>query len=243
MKMYVLPIKKKTVLISFVLFFAGIFAGDFLLTRYSIKGVVAMPLSDVTVLIDPGHGSFDSGASANGAVEKEINLAVGRFLQNYIECNGGVAYLTRYEDVSTALPESERNISMKLSDMRQRKAEIEKVNADIFVSIHMNKFPQSQYKGAQTFFDSSSEDSKKLAENIQQAMADILDKNNKRTAKGTGDGIFVLKNNKIPSVLVECGFLSNEAEAELLKSADYQKKVAWSIYAGITRFVMEIKKS
>lgn len=219
--------------------FLCLFMGDVFLLCQKSRSTVATPLSDITVIIDPGHGGFDAGASANGVIEKNINLDVSKILQQYIESAGGTAILTRTEDASTAVPESERKISMKMSDLSERKKAIEDFDADVFVSIHMNKFEQQQYSGAQVFYDSGSEESKKLAEMLQQALKDVVDKDNKRSAKASKGGIYVLRGNNIPSALVECGFLSNKGEAEKLGDEEYQRKLAWGIYTGIVRYFSE----
>ncbi len=239
MKLSVIFFKRRTLICVIVAIFALFFAVDFYLKNYLTQSVFAVPLFDKTVLIDPGHGGIDAGASANEAVEKEINLAVAKFLQEYIETGGGTAYLTRTDDSNTADPNRGKNISQKMSDLKARKADIDEVKADIFVSIHMNKFEQSKYRGAQVFYDKDSDENKTLADEIQQALKDVLKDENTRTAKATGDSIFVLRDNKVPSALVECGFLSNQEEAKLLKSPDYQRKVAWGIYVGIVRYLSD----
>lgn len=201
------------------------------------QSVSASNLKGKVILIDPGHGGFDAGASANGAVEKNINLEVAKYLKGYIEAAGGSAYMTREEDKDTADPNRPKGMSQKKSDLKMRKADAERYGADIFISIHMNKFEQSEYRGAQVFYDDDSEKNKFLAESVQQGIKDALKDGNNRVAKATGDGIFVLKDNKIPSVLVECGFLSNPDEAKLLQTPDYQKKVAEGIYGGIVKYL------
>lgn len=200
------------------------------------KSTTASPLAGKVVLIDPGHGGIDAGASANGAVEKEINLAVASFLKEYIEAGGGGAYMTRNTDTNTADPNRDKGISQKKSDLQMRKSDIEKYKADIFISIHMNKFEQSKYRGAQVFYDDDSDENRLLAESIQQSLKETLKDGNNRAAKGNGDGIFVLRDNSVPSALIECGFLSNTDEAKLLKTTEYQKSVAEGIYTGIVRY-------
>ena len=237
MKFSVVFLRRRTLGCFFVIIFLVSFLVEFYLENRLTQTVFAIPLSGKTVLIDPGHGGVDAGASANGAVEKEINLAVAKLLQEYIETGGGIAYLTRSDDSNTADPNRSKNLSQKMSDLKERKADIGEVRADIFVSIHMNKFEQTKYRGAQVFYDNDSGENKALAEKIQGALKDILKDGNKRVAKPTGDSIFVLRDNPIPSALVECGFLSNQEEAELLKNANYQRKIAWGIYVGIVRYL------
>ena len=205
--------------------------------NYTAQRVSASNLKGKVILIDPGHGGFDSGASANGIVEKNINLEVAKYLKEYIEAGGGAVYMTRDADKDTADPNRAKGITQKKSDMQMRKSDIKKYKVDIFISVHMNKFEQSEYRGAQVFYDDDSEQNKFLAEAIQQGIKDVLKDGNNRVAKNMGNGIFVLKDNEIPSALIECGFLSNADEAKLLSTAEYQKKVAEGIYKGLMKFV------
>ena len=145
--------------------------------------------------------------------------------------------MTRETDTNTADPNRPPNVTQKKSDMRMRKEDIEKYKADIFISIHMNKFEQSKYRGAQVFYDDDNEENRVLAESIQNSLKEILKDDNKRVPKATGDSIFVLRDNKIPSVLIECGFLSNPEEASLLNTPKYQKKVAEGIYLGLSKYI------
>lgn len=209
---------------------------EILIQEMLTQSTTAAPLAGKVILIDPGHGGIDAGASANGAVEKEINLAVANFLKGYVDAGGGKAYMTRETDDNTADPNRDKGVSQKKSDLQMRKSDIEKYKADIFISIHMNKFEQSKYRGAQVFYDDDSQENRLLAEAIQQALKDVLKDGNKRVAKGTGDSIFVLRDNDVPSALIECGFLSNTEEAKLLKTPLYQKSVAEGIYTGILKY-------
>lgn len=200
--------------------------------------VFAVPTTNKVVIIDAGHGGIDAGAVANGVKEKDLNLRIAQRLQEYIEQSGGVAVLTRDSDESTQDPNRGKGVSQKKSDLMERKAASEKYDADIFISIHMNKFAQEKYRGAQVFYASNGDDSKRLGETIQQALKDTLNDGNNREAKKSGSGIYILKNVNVPSVLVECGFISNSEEAELLRSEEYQQKVAWGIYMGIVKYFL-----
>lgn len=199
------------------------------------QAVFALSSANKVIVIDAGHGGFDAGASDNGLQEKDINLDVALRLREYIEQGGGMAIMTRTEDVSTAAADKNGK-SAKQSDLEERKNLAQTSGADIFVSIHMNKFPQPQYHGAQVFYAVEPEGSKKLGEEIQQSLKDILQDGNTRMAKKTDGSVFILKNTSIPSVIVECGFLSNAQEAKLLSQDDYRRKLAWGIYMGIIRY-------
>ena len=173
----------------------------------------AEPLAQKVVLIDAGHGGFDAGASANGIQEKDINLSVALKLKRCIEENGGKVIMTREKDCSTAEGDKGGK-GAKTSDLKKRKAMLKDTGADIFISIHMNKFPEEKYKGAQVFYAQKSEESRRLGEEIQKVLPQTLNDGNKRAAKESDGSIYILKDATVPSVIVECGFLSNKEEAE-----------------------------
>ena len=204
------------------------------------QNAASMPISNKIIVLDAGHGGFDAGASANGVVEKDINLEVALCLKEYLEQGGAVVVLTRNEDVSTGDGEK-RGASAKKSDLLARKELVDHSEADIFVSIHMNKFPQEKHWGAQVFYSDQQKEAKMLGDEIQQGLKDILQDGNTRVAKKIDGGVFLLKNTTIPSVIVECGFLSNPQEAHLLQTKEYQQKVAWGIYVGIVRYFNQLK--
>ncbi len=231
-------IKKVFIVKSFLIVFAvlgAFFLFSFLGEQDITKPTGALPGANKVIVLDPGHGGFDGGAVANGLLEKDVNLDVALRVREYLEQSGNVVILTRDEDVSTAL-EGKTGISAKKSDLVERKNYVDSGDADIFVSIHMNKFPQSQYKGAQVFYSAFPEDSKRLGEEIQRGLKDVLQDDNQRVAKKIDGGVFLLKNTQVPSVIVECGFLSNPQEAEFLKKDEYRQKLAWGIHLGIIRF-------
>ena len=196
--------------------------------------VSAMPSSGKTIIIDAGHGGFDGGASDNGIEEKEVNLDVALRLKEYVEQSGGIAVMTREEDVSTAKDGLE-GLMAKKSDLTERKNMATAYEGDAFVSVHMNKFQQSKYKGAQVFY-ANDEMSKKLGDEIQNSLKEVLNDGNERVAKKTEGGVLILKDATVPSVIVECGFLSNPREAELLKTDEYRQKLAFAIYTGIVNY-------
>ena len=234
--MKVLFIKRRTLILFMLIIFVSVAVVEVCLKSYTVQSTIAVPLSGKIILIDPGHGGIDAGASGNNAVEKEINLSIAKILQEYIEMGGGVAYLTRTDDSNTADPNRAKGVSQKMSDLKERKKDIDDFDANLFISIHMNKFRQEKYRGAQVFYDPNSQENKELGEIIQQSVKDVVKDQNNRKAKATGDSIFVLKGNKVPSALIECGFLSNSDEARLLNTSEYQRKIAWGIYVGIVRY-------
>lgn len=199
------------------------------------RSVFSTPAANKVITLDAGHGGFDAGASANGVTEKDINLDVTLRLREYLEQAGGIVFLTRSEDTSTAESDKSR-IAAKKSDLLARRELAKNSGSEIFVSIHMNKFTQEQYKGAQVFYAAKSEDSKRLGDTIQESLKEILADGNTRNAKEIDRNVLILKDVDIPSVIVECGFLSNPEEAALLQENNYRQKLAWGIYLGIVRY-------
>ena len=108
-------------------------------------------------------------------------------------------------------------------------------SSDIFVSIHLNKIEQSKYSGWQTFYKPGNDDSKKLATSIQNNLNDAIQKENKRIPAALST-VYLMKNVEIPITIVECGFLSNPDEEKLLQTEEYQEKLAWGIYNGISEY-------
>ena len=201
------------------------------------KSLPVMSPHDLTILIDAGHGGADGGASANGLTEKDINLNVALKLKETIEQNGGTVTMTRDGDYSTSDEHRTDGTSAKKSDLKRRREMVAESGANMFVSIHMNKFPQEKYWGAQVFYADTPDNSRKLGEAIQAALPRVLEDGNKRAAKKTNGSIYILKNTTVPSVIVECGFLSNPGEAEKLKNEDYQAKLANAIFEGICDYL------
>ncbi len=190
--------------------------------------VFSMPIAQKVIVIDAGHGGWDPGkVSKKQDLEKDINLVIAQKLQKYFEQAGAYVLVTRVDD--SALGEKKR------TDLKNRKNIVNEGKADIFISIHQNAYPQSEIKGAQVFYYNDSDKSKALAEKIQDEFKKTVDASNKRSAKANTD-YYLLKETKIPAVIVECGFLSNSGEADHLIQEDHQEKIAWAIYSGVIEF-------
>ena len=184
----------------------------------------SMPIASKNIVIDAGHGDWDPGKVAkDGTLEKDINLQISKYLQGYLEQSGGFVLTTRTDD--TALSNKKRE------DLKERKNIANDEEVDLLVSIHQNSFPKENVKGAQMFYYEGSEESKKLAECVQNRLKEI-DSTNNRVAKENKD-YYLLKQTTMPAIIVECGFLSNTEENNNLKNEEYQKKIAWAIYLGI----------
>lgn len=197
-------------------------------------------IGNKVIIIDAGHGGIDGGAiGKSGTIEKNINLDISKKLKGYIESGGDICIMIR--EVDEGLYSEYGTIrNKKNEDLRNRKDIIKKYRADMFISIHLNSFPQSQYYGAQVFYPEDSEDSRILAKKVQEELVTILNRGNKRVEKQS-DSYYLLRDNPVPSILVECGFLSNPEEEKLLNDNEYQNKVAWAIYKGIVRYFTEPK--
>lgn len=194
------------------------------------------------IIIDAGHGGFDGGAVAgDGTVEKDINLEIATTLSHFLKLDGYNVIMTRESDVSTDDVETDKISARKKSDLKNRLELMEDYEDAIFVSIHLNKFTTSSAKGAQIFYSPRIEKSKLLGEEIRKSVVGLLQPENTRVNKQATSSTYILYNATIPCVLVECGFLSNNSELELLKQEDYQNKMAFSIYCGITNFFKENK--
>ena len=197
---------------------------------------VSLPASGKTIVIDAGHGVPDEGAqSSNGTTEAETNLKIALKLQNLLEQSGCTVILTRSDENAIYDIESKTLKQKKVSDIKNRVKIGNESSADIFVSIHLNKIPQSQYDGWQTFYREGSKEGARLAKIIQENLNKTMQKENNRIAK-TIDNIYIIKHVEIPITIVECGFLSNPDEEKLLLEDDYQNKLAWGIYNGIVDY-------
>ena len=200
-----------------------------------------MPITSKTIIVDAGHGGIDPGAMTDdqSVKEKDVNMKIAKKVKELIEASGAVVILTRNDDTSLYTEEAGKTIRQKYNEnLKNRKKIIEQSSADMFVSIHLNKFQQSKYYGAQTFYPYGQEDDKKLATYIQNELKRVVDTTNNRQIKPRDD-IYLIKDNKIPSTLIECGFLSNDKEAKLLNDEEYQDQIAWAIYVGIQKYFSE----
>lgn len=188
------------------------------------------------ILIDPGHGGFDGGAvSPGGIVEKDINLKISLKLREKLEKAGYKVFLTREDD--RALCENNKKIrNKKRIDLDKRSLMKSETNCDMFISIHLNKFPQAKYYGAQVWYSSNPE-SIKLAHLIQSNFIIDLDSTNNRVEKPAKQDFKILRSyDTMPSVIIECGFLSNANEEAKLKKDEYQDKIAESIKNSVIMF-------
>ena len=232
-------LNKKRITIITLSVFISVFAFIFSMDKQNTVPTVSLPVSGKTIVVDAGHGKPDEGAeSSTGTTEAETNLKIALKLQNLLEQSGSTVILTRSDENAIYDYDSKTLRQKKISDIHNRVKIGNESSADIFVSIHLNKIPQQQYDGWQTFYNAQSSDGKKLAESIQKNLNDAIQKENNRVAK-TIDNIYIIKHVEIPTTIVECGFLSNPEEEKLLLQDEYQDKLAWGVYNGIIDYFYE----
>ncbi len=178
-----------------------------------------------TVIIDAGHGGEDGGAiSVSGVHESSLNLEISLRLNDFLNLCGVATKMIRTEDVSVST-EGDSVAQRKVSDIRNRVATVNETPEALLVSIHQNHFSEGKYRGAQVFY---AENSEELAKNIQTSLIEQVDPNNHRQCKAVRD-VYLMEHVTCEAVLIECGFLSNYAEEQLLRSESYQKKLAATI--------------
>ena len=194
-------------------------------------------LHPITIIIDAGHGGKDPGKVGTlETLEKDINLKIALDLKEILESQNMHVIMTREEDKDL----SKTSDNFKASDMMERVALIQKSNADLVVSIHQNSYTDPQVYGAQCFYYSNSEEGKTLASIIQQQIINSTNQTKIREIKSNND-YYLLKHSSLPTVIVECGFLSNPNEEQLLLTEEYQRKMAWAIHLGILQYLSQEK--
>ncbi|GAB6153477.1 N-acetylmuramoyl-L-alanine amidase [Desulfosporosinus burensis] len=196
---------------------------------------VVSPLEDrYVVMLDPGHGGYDPGAvSSQGVYEKEINLQIAHKVKEMLRPSGIVVFLTREEDSDYVPNGVTGKTSKKKIDLNHRIDMANQEKANVFVSLHVNATAKGQNSGAETFYHYKSESGKRLAELIQQELIKISGMN-RRVAK-PGD-FYVIKNTKMPAVIVEVGYLSSTKEQTKLQQTWYQEQLSRAIAKGISNY-------
>ena len=210
------------------------------LSAYSVKEIMLhtdLPAEPV-IIIDAGHGGFDGGAVGIGnTIEKDINLAISQKIYDMAVLNGFNAIMIRDSDIAVNDEGLKTIREKKASDLKNRLALAKKYPQAVYLSIHQNHFPQSQYWGTQVFYGPKNEDSKVLAQKIQDSVRLNLQPDNKREIKPAEKNIYILYNALNTAVLVECGFISNAEECEKLNSAEYQQQIAFEIFSAVSEHI------
>lgn len=198
--------------------------------------------NNLVIVLDAGHGGMDGGCStADGVPEKGINLNILLTLRDMLTAAGYKVEVTRDTDTSIHDDGIEGLANQKKSDMDNRLAKFNKNPNAICISIHQNLFTDSKYSGAQMFYSDTNPESKYLAQMLQDQFVEYLQPENKREIKLCGEELFLCYFSKNPTVMVECGFLSNPQEAEKLKTEDYQRQVAYTIFTALNKFLASNK--
>lgn len=192
---------------------------------------------NIRFVIDAGHGGEDAGAVASdGTLEKDLNLDVASTLCSLLELNGSEAILTRSDD--KLLYDYYRDLEdytgqKKVYDLKNRLKIAQERENSIYVGIHMNKFAEEKYSGLQVYYSKNTDLSYEIANEIRKCVHSYLQPQNNRQIKASNSSIYILHHAKIPAVLVECGFLSNQEELSLLKDDEYQKKLCASMFSAL----------
>lgn len=186
------------------------------------------------IIIDAGHGAPDGGAVGKNSLESEINIQIAKKLEQELTERGFTVVMTR--DGEDGLDKK------KKTDMNMRLEIMKNEPADMFVSIHINKFYQSKYRGAEVLYSSKFTQSTLLAQLIMDKIKEIDPKNQTRSIKQAENSLFLMKNATVPAVIVECGFLSNPQEEKLLLTDSYQSRIASAICDGITEYYKNVKE-
>ena len=178
---------------------------------------------------------MNGASSSEGITEAKINLSIAYKLKDLLESSGAQVIMTRSDDNGIYDQKAKTISQKKVSDIKKRVEIGNSSSADIFVSIHLNKIPQEQYWGWQTFYKEGDVESKNLAIDIQNNLNASISNDNKRVPLKLGN-IYIMKHIEIPICLIECGFLSNKKETQKLITDEYQQKLAWGIFDGITEY-------
>lgn len=199
---------------------------------------------EIRIVVDAGHGGEDGGCvSEDGVLEKDINLEVAKKVSEILSVMGYSTVMTRTEDkMLYDMYGDNAEGRKKTYDLKNRLRFAEENGADMFVSIHMNKFPEEKYSGLQVYYSKNCPESRQIASVVQSFNKSYLQKDNEREIKEAGKNIYVMDRIKIPAVLVECGFLSNETEKELLVDDKYRKELGFTVAAALASY-MEVDKN
>lgn len=222
--------------VTFLLFFS-------LTVMLNFSGVFsdAMSVSSErlpVIIIDAGHGGEDGGTqAADGTLEKKINLEISMKLNDVLLNEGFRTVLIRDGDYMIYDESAATQREKKVSDIHNRMKKVEENGECILLSIHQNYFTESKYSGTQVFYSANNPDSRILADEIQKSVVASLQHDNKRQIKESGKDIYLLYHSKVPSVMVECGFMSNVNEANKLKDEAYQSEMSRAIADGLITYI------
>ena len=196
-----------------------------------------LPVSKtITVIVDAGHGLPDGGAvGISCSVEQKINLDIALKLKEVLEGKGIRVIMTRESENGLWDEDSQSIRQKKVSDMNNRLNIMKESESDLFVSIHMNSYPNKKTSGLRVFYAPNHKEIKPLAESIQVRMRDVTGAKT-TVVKSADKTLFLMKNPPVPAILVECGFLSNPSDEKKLQDSDYQARLAWAMADAIENY-------
>lgn len=224
--------RKLEILMAAVILIAAAFLSK--QAAVSVMSVNVEKEPERVVCIDAGHGGSDPGKiGINQALEKDVNLLIARRVRTLLVQNDVKVVMTRETDEGLY---DEGSTNRKSQDMKRRCALINETKPVLTVSIHQNSYHEEYVRGAQVFYYENSDGGKELAECLQNQLIAGLKDGNTRQAK-SNDAYYLLLNTSSPTVIVECGFLSNSEEAALLIQEEYQEKISWQICMGILKYL------
>lgn len=220
------------VLVAFLCLLAGA------ITHNEVLTVFSMADAEDILVIDAGHGGFDGGAvGGDGTTEQHINLSIAQRLDALAALYGIPTVLTRTNEDALDYHPGRSIRENKVADIKARERVVNQINHPIFLSIHLNKFSDSQYFGAQVFYSKNHSSGQLLAEEIQRTLIAGIQNGNIRRAKPATPSIYLMKKLDCPAVIVECGFLSNPIEEKRLNDENYHKQLAICIISGYLEFL------
>ena len=192
----------------------------------------------LVIILDPGHGGEDPGAIGGDSVyEKDLNLSICRFMRDELLANGYTVVMTRDEDKMLYTDSENIKGIRKISDLKNRVKLFNSYGNAVVISIHMNSFSEPKYHGTQIYC-ADSEEARLLATFVRYEVRREIQPDNRRPIKGS-EGIYLLEHSENPTILVECGFLSNEEECAKLSEKDYQKRLSFALVCGIIKYIEE----
>lgn len=227
-------------LTGIIIFSVGMSFGKVIENRIHNSSVPTFTKNEsISVVIDAGHGGEDAGAIADdGTYEKDLNLEISNLVKALCILNGMTVKMTRESDI--LLYDYYGDLEnykgqKKIYDLKNRVKIAHESPDAIFVSIHMNKFPESKYSGTQIYYSKNNEASQLVASDLSKSIKTYLQPTNNRQIKKADSSIYILNNIKNPAILVECGFLSNEEELQSLKTKEYRASLALIIFQTICK--------
>lgn len=236
--MFFYVIKKNTILFILTMVIGVVIilsvSNSRLVTNFTERG------QEQTLVIDAGHGGFDGGAvGISGTSEQDINLSIAQKTESLAGFFGIPTVMTRSDNQSLDYNAGSTIRQNKVADIKAREAIVNSIKNPVLISIHLNKFEDSQYSGAQVFYSRNHENSAVLAKLLQTNLRNGLNSENDRKEKAASNAIYLMKKLDCPAVIVECGFLSNLQEEKLLGQDDYHKRIAVCIVNGFLSYEQE----